>query len=465
MSRVNTRKVADPVYTHEGARAARIGVKDQLLRSVMSCLLWEDEFYEDGVEIAQRITKLAEQVDPRELAAIAIRARHQFKLRHVPLHLLVTLAKTGSGTSVLRETIPHVVRRADELAELLALYWKANGADAPLAKQLQKGLALAATNFDEHRLAKYDRDNDVRLRDVIFLTHAKPKDKEQAKIFAKLVNKSFYPKATRSGFKVKSALRLTGSPGLAVPDTWETELSAGKDKRATFERLLREEKLSYLALLRNLRNMIEAGVERNLITDALRARKGAQWVLPFRYIAAARAAPSLVRAIDEALLASIDEMQRLPGHTVVMVDVSVSMKAKLSAKSDLSRVDAAAALGAMFPGDVSVFTFSNRLVEVPAHRGLAGVDMILKSQPHGGTELIEAVRQVNARVRVRYDRLVVISDEQAASDRNRLPDPKGAGYMINVASAQNGIGYGSKWVHVDGFSEAIFSFIGEFESH
>lgn len=461
MSRVNTKRKPDPIYTHEGARAVKVGAEAQLLRSVMSCLLWESEFYEDGVEIAKRISQLAEQVSPTALAAIAIRARNQFKLRHVPLHLLVTLAKTGSGTSILGDTIPHVVKRADELAELLALYWKANGADKPLAKQLKRGLGLAVQNFNEYSLAKYDRDGDVRLRDVIFLTHAMPKDKAQAMIFAKLVNKTYFPKATSSGFKVKSALRLKGEPGLAVPDTWETELSAGKDKRATFERLLREEKLGYLALLRNLRNMVEAGVDRSLIVEALRARKGAQWVLPFRYIAAGRHAPSLVRAIDEALIASIDEMPRLAGHTVVMVDVSGSMDDKLSAKSDLTRADAAAALGAMFPGDVSVFSFSNRLVEVPAHRGLAGVDMILKSQPHSGTQLIGAVTEVNARTK--YDRMIVISDEQAASDRTRLPKMKGAAYMINVASAKNGIGYGSDWTHIDGFSEAIFTYIRETE--
>lgn len=461
MSRVNTKRVSDPIYTHEGARARKVDVEAQLLRSVMSCLLWENEFYEDGVEIAKRISTLAEKVDPQALAAIAVRARNQFKLRHVPLHLLVTLAKTGSGTPILGNTIPHVVRRADELAELLALYWKANGADKPLSKQLKVGLARAVQNFNEYSLAKYDRDSDVRLRDVIFLTHAKPKDKDQAKIFAKLVNKSFFPTATKGGFKVKSGLHLKGEPGLATPDTWETELSAGKDKKATFERLLSEGKLGYLALLRNLRNMVDAGVDRSLIVEALRSRKGAQWVLPFRYVAAARHAPSLVRAIDEALLASIDEMPRLSGHTVVMVDVSGSMAHKLSGKSDLTRMDAAAALGAMFPGDVSVFSFSNSLIEVPAHRGLAGVDAITKSQPHSGTQLIQAVRHVNDRVK--FDRLIVISDEQAAHDRTGLPKINGAAYMINVASAKNGIGYGSDWTHVDGFSEAIFTYIREYE--
>lgn len=34
--------------------------------------------------------------------------------------------------------------------------------------------------------------------------------------------------------------------------------------------------------------------------------------------------------------------------------------------------------------------------------------------------------------------------------------------MINVASARNGVGYG-KWVHIDGWSEAVVEYIREAE--
>ncbi len=43
------------------------------------------------------------------------------------------------------------------------------------------------------------------------------------------------------------------------------------------------------------------------------------------------------------------------------------------------------------------------------------------------------------------------------------PPLKGSrGYFVNVGTYQNGIGYG-KWCHVDGFSEAIMSYIQTFE--
>ena len=39
---------------------------------------------------------------------------------------------------------------------------------------------------------------------------------------------------------------------------------------------------------------------------------------------------------------------------------------------------------------------------------------------------------------------------------------KNKGYMINVASYRNGVGYG-KWTHIDGFSESIIDYIREYE--
>ena len=146
----------------------------------------------------------------------------------------------------------------------------------------------------------------------------------------------------------------------------------------------------------------------------------------------------------------------------MLVDVSGSMNDKLSTRSDMTRMDAACALASLINGDVRMFTFSNLLCEVPPRRGMAGVDALRNSQPHQGTELFGAVATLNQQVD--YDRLIVISDEQAATgyQSTHLQSPKGKGYMINVASAKNGVGYG-QWVHIDGFSEAVLTFVAEHE--
>lgn len=421
--------------THEGGPAwPNLTTEQALRRTVLSCLLWESEFYEDGTAVAERIVENAEKVAPPVLAALAVEARTRFNLRHAPLLLLTVLARTGSGSSLVSDTIVKTIQRADELAEFLAIYWR-NG-KTPLSAQVKKGLARAFGNFDAYQLAKYNRDYAVKLRDVMFLVHPKPADAAQADIWRKLADND-----------------------LESPDTWEVSLSAGTDKKATFERLLRERKLGYLALLRNLRNMVEADVDPALVTDAILARRGASRLLPFRYVAAARACPRYEPAIDEALSEAIAEQAPLPGRTVVLVDVSGSMDWKMSRRSDLTRLDAAAALASIIHGDVRLFTFSDKVVEVPARRGMAGVDAIRGSQRHIGTYLGRAVAEIE-RVAKRRDRLIVVTDEQA---HDAVPKPSGRAYMINVGSYQNGVGYGP-WVHIDGFSEQVLRFIHEYEA-
>lgn len=455
--RINVSKPINFGETHEGAPAKRMTDHEALRRSVMSCLLWEDEFYEDGVEIAKRIEELAATRPSIELASLAMEARHKANLRHVPLLLLKAMVKKESTLntqtikrhdSMVAYTISEVITRADELAEFVALYWK--DGKRPLSAQMKKGLARAFLKFDEYQLAKYNRDGAVKLRDVLFLVHPKPDTPERQEMWDRLA---------------------TGT--LATPDTWEVQLSAGSDKKATFERLLREGKLGYLALLRNLRNMLEAGCDHGLVSvSILERRNGAHRVLPFRYVAAARAAPVYQGEINAALLTAIADQPRFPGLTFVLVDVSGSMKEKLSAKSDLTRMDAAAALAGIINCEqMRVFSFSNRICEGPPHlRGMAMVEGICNSQEHGGTYLGQAIARLND---FPHDRLIVLTDEQAHGANmllsgwgtpHHLPDPIAKrAYMINVASAKRGVGYG-KWTHIDGFSESVLRFIHEFEN-
>jgi 60 kDa SS-A/Ro ribonucleoprotein len=433
MSRLNNKMIHPPVRTHEGGAAVRITPEKELRRTIMSCLLWEGQFYESGVAIADRIEALAEKVQADTLSALAIEARTEHHLRHVPLLLTCCLIKKG-GEHV-DNTVYRVIQRADELTELLAVYWRKGR--MPIPRQMRMGLQHAFSKFDEYQFAKYDRDGAVRLRDVLRIARPKPKDADQEALFHCIKNRT-----------------------LATPDTWEVELSRGADKKETFERLIREGKLGYLALLRNLRNMMNSGVDEAIIRDAILARKGVHNVLPFRFVAAARAAPRLEPVLDQSLLASIADATPLAGRTAVLVDVSGSMDDKLSERSDLTRVDAAAALASVLPGDVLPFSFSNEIVACPPRKGMAGIDAILHSQRHGGTFLGAAIQMLNDRP-VKADRLIVITDEQTA---DRVPPyAHGKGYMINVASYQNGVGYGGDWVHIDGFSEGVIRFIIEHE--
>jgi 60 kDa SS-A/Ro ribonucleoprotein len=436
--RTNTKRNVASLVTHEGAPARHISILAQLRRSVLSCLLWESEFYEDGLEIGKRIAALTAQCAPEDVAALAIEAREQMHLRHAPLLLLRELARhplIKDRPQLLSKTMGRVLQRADEPAEFLALYWKDE--KQPLSKQVKRGLAWSLRRFSEYDLAKYNRDAEVTLRDVLFLSHAKPKDEAQAALWKKLAAKE-----------------------LMTPDTWEVQLSAGADKKETFERLIREKKLRYFALIRNLRNMEQAGVDAQLVREAILARKGgADKVLPFRYIAAARHAKQFEPQLDAAMQAALMELPKLAGNTVVLVDNSGSMSAQLSRTSEMTRADGAAGVAIVARGvceSVRVFAFSDHCVEVPPRTGMALRDAIRTAIPMGGTQLGAAVVAVS---KLPHDRLIVITDEQSA---DRVPDPTGLGYMINVASNRHGVGYG-KWLHIDGWSDAVVRFIAEHE--
>jgi hypothetical protein len=431
-----------PLRTHEGAPAATISPEQGLRRSVLSCMLWEGEFYEDGVQIAGRIRELVPQVSADKVAALAIEARERMKLRHAPLLLVREMARLATHRALVGESLSRVIQRADELAEFVAIYW-AEGRQ-PLSAQVKKGLAAAFGKFNEYALAKYDRAGVVRLRDVLFLCHARPADEAQASLWKRLAENH-----------------------LATPDTWEVALSAtgpdGEGKRAAWERLLSDRKLGALALLRNLRNMQESGVSEALVKSALEAMKTDR-VLPYRFLAAARVTPLWEQALESAMFRALEaRASKLPGHTVLLVDVSGSMEAAISHRSEMRRTDAAYGLAILLreiAEKVTIYTFSNEAKLVPARRGMALRDALDQSQPHSATYLGSAIERVEKDCRQGYDRLVVITDEQS---HDHVGPPQGRGYVINVASNRNGVGYGA-WTHVDGWSEAVVDYIAELES-
>jgi hypothetical protein len=434
MARLNLMNLNFGARTHEGAPARNISTELQLRRSVLACLLWENQFYEDGVEIAGRIAELVPKVAAEKVAALAAEGREKMKLRHAPLLLVREMARHASHRGLVGETLARVIQRADELAEFVAIYWK--DGRVPLSAQVKKGLAAAFPKFDEYALAKYDRGGPVKLRDVLFLAHAKPRDEAQAEVWKRLI-----------------------AGELAAPDTWEVALSSGADKREAWERLLRGQKLGALALLRNLRNMREAGVEEELVLAALGSMSTVR-VLPFRFLAAARYAPQWEEALEQAMLKCVASQEKLAGKTIVLVDVSGSMIAPLSHRSEMQRTDPAYGLAVLLReiGEkVGVFSFSDALVEVPARRGFALRDAIDASQRHNSTQLGQAVDELNRKHSC--DRLIVITDEQA---HDKVPAPKGKGYVINVASYKNGVGYG-KWTHIDGWSDSVVEYIRTLE--
>jgi hypothetical protein len=409
---------------------------------VTACLLWESTFYESGEDIATRIHTLANQCDAAFVAQLALEVRTKHRLRHAPLWLILALLPRKDMPGVAKaKLITEVISRADEIAELLAMYWDGKGEGKPVAAALKRGMAGAFHKFEEYHFAKYKGTGKVvTLRDAMFIAHPKPKDEEQAALFKRIADDE-----------------------LKVPDTWEVGLSGGGDARKVFTDLLNKGKLGYLACLRNIRNMVEADVNKELIVERLENEKGRGGVLPFQFLTASLMVPGFESVLDGAMIASLESMDMFPGKTAVMVDTSGSMESPMSARNTMAAVDAAAGMAIMVRelcDDVRVYAWASECQEVAARRGMALRDAIRHADVGHATYGDNAVERVMKDGP--WDRIIMITDMQLHDRLQGYPEVEHK-YVVNVRTNQNGVGYGN-WDWVDGFSAQTIRYMRELEA-
>lgn len=440
-----------------GMFAAKNPPEAALRRAVMANLLWEKNAYQDGAQIADIIKTLIPQVPAQTVYQIAYEARHTQKLRHVPLWIACQMARHQTHRHLLGRLLPQIILRPDELAEFLALYWQ--DGKIPIAKQVKKGLAAAFLKFDAYQFAKYDRKNRIKLKDVMFLVHPKPQNHTQAQLFKMLANDT-----------------------LPAPDTWEVALSAGCDKYQTWCRLIGENRLGALAFLKNLRNMKKAGVPYDLIKQGLLSLN-TNMLLPINYISAVKYAPDFSDVLQKMMQQSLANLPKLSGHSVFVVDVSGSMNAKISSKSDMTRLDCAIAMAILASGlceKITLYaTAGNDYKSIHqtcklSHQTDFGLrDTILKAANrlgHGGIftrqclDFIQSDLQKNPNYQ-QPKRLLVFSDSQDCDRVQKLPKPFAQNnYIIDVSAHTHGINYQGIWTaEISGWSEHFLRFIAALE--
>ena len=342
-------KEKETTRNHEGAKAYAMTPEMELYTAVVTSTL-SDSFYESKDGRMERIAALVRQVDPEFVAKLAVYTRTQMNLRSIPLCLIVELAKIHNGDSLVKRTIERCVLRADEIMELLMCYQLRNADGkgikklSKLSRQVQEGLKIAFNRFDEYQFAKYNRSNlEVKLKDALFLVHPKAKSQEQQEIFDRIVTDT-----------------------LQTPYTWETELSAlGQQvfeneedrtnaRRESWRQLLLSGKLGYMALLRNLRNLVEVGMDTDMLRivseriasrdEVIRSRQ-----LPYRFYSAYRELYQIARpevqvileALEVAAAYSSENISGFDADTPVFVacDVSGSMRIPVSPKSTVMNYD------------------------------------------------------------------------------------------------------------------------------
>lgn len=448
------KKVKNPNKTFEGGVASHPNALRDLRRAVGTCLLFEDTFYQSGSDIAQTIARNCSMVDPILVAQLAIEARQDLHIRHAALFLCVQLIRMNkeieaynaagirTPKSYISDTIASVISRADELSEILAMYLQfAKKTSTTFPHQLVLGLQKAIPKFDEYQLAKYDRKKSIKLRDVFRIARPLPQTQEQSILWGKVV-----------------------SGTLSTPNTWESRLAAGENKHDVFTDLLSTNSLGDMALLRNLRNMIEVNVDTDLIRNAIHRAKFTN-VLPFRFLSAVHAAPGLSADLDIAMRNTLSNMKpKMSGRTVVVLDTSGSMHYHVSERSKVQLIDIAAGLGILVRGTdptTRVFGFSNDLKEYPNLIGLS-LASELKRDSGGATYLGRCLDTLRSKC-PNIDRVIVITDEQIHDTLPRCWAPNG--YIINVAAYHPALPVEQQgWKRVSGWSDHVVDWIAYDES-
>ncbi|GAB5553442.1 MAG: TROVE domain-containing protein [Saprospiraceae bacterium] len=404
------RKFKNPLIRNRGGGLAFRQDAKLHLASLLLTSFAQDQYYRKAKQTHQELFNLLDQVDPVFAAKAAVYARKTYGMRSITHLLAARLATKASGHIWAKDFYQSIVQRPDDMLEIYAAYRALGNEKLPNA--MKKGFAQAFTQFDAYQLAKYrGQERSVKLVDLVNLVHPKPTAHNQGAI-GKLVNQD-----------------------LKAVNTWEAKLSnAGQattviakkeQKAAAWSDLIREQKIGYFALLRNLRNIAEQAPEvldqaLKTLVDRQRIKKSK--VLPFRYLTAQdaileaqvsiRNKRRIQRALNRALEISVDNVPVFDGRTLVVLDDSGSMTwvAKGRGKPPIQ-------IGAIFAAmlyksnDADLMRFSDRAAYVyPFFRdSIFGItDQLVKNARSAGTNFHAIFQRANKA----YDRIIILSDMQ-----------------------------------------------------
>ena len=329
MSKFNF-KNTDKTVNRDGFPAYKMQDKEQLVTAVLTTMFGEPKFYGSTDEDIFVLATVICGEEPSFVAKLACYARNVANMRSVS-HVLACII-AHEAHEYTRAVIRNIIVRPDDITEIMACYKQMYG--KPFPNALKREIAEQIQRFDEYALAKYNsRGMSMKLRDVLRITHPTPKDAETEALFRKVLDDT-----------------------LETPYTWETELSEKGNTKEVWDELIASGKVGYMALLRNLRNIVKCGADiapvLKVLSDPERVKKSRQ--LPFRFFSAYRMleqenlmTPEIHRALENALTVSVENLDTVPGRTLIAVDVSGSMGSCISRKSTVMCSEIAGLLGAM----------------------------------------------------------------------------------------------------------------------
>lgn len=374
--------------------------KVKLATMALTTMLGEPKYYGDNTDELIKLAERVAETDGEFVAKLAVWARCEGNMRSVSHALLSVVSNVNHGTEYVRKAVHRVAsQRGDDGVETLATYKALYGKPFPHA--VIRGVGDALGQMSPNAVGKYRlAERSFKLRDALRVSHPVPKNARLSDAFKGLMDGD-----------------------LKATEGWKTEVQGGHNDAETWDRLMGEKKLGYMACLRNLRSIIRSGsdVDRALalIADPDEVRRSRQ--LPFRFWSAYKTlkkdglmSTKVAQALDAALLASCDNVDRLPGRTAVLIDSSGSMGHVVSSRSTESCFEIASLLGAMFThisDDAWVAVFSNSAEKVNLVGTSVLSDMAAVPFHCGGTDMMAGF-ELLCRSGFDADRVVVLSDNE-----------------------------------------------------
>lgn len=384
-----------------GYTAYSMSDKAKLVTQVLTSFYGEAKYYGDTTNDLIKTANAVIEKEPKFVANLARYARKEMHLRSVSHALTALVAHNVNSKPFIKEVVADVVERADDITEILACYLSMYG--KPIPNGLKKALATALGRFNTYQISKYNGGSkSIKFKDILKLTHAKPTTPEQEQLFKDIINDT-----------------------LPIAERWETELSANGNNTETWEKLIAENKVGYMAMLRNLRNIVKANPS-NIdkvyakLSNRNEVLKSKQ--LPFRFFSAYRelvnvsnAGSKVFDTLETAIEHSIENLPKLKGTTVIAIDTSGSMTNAISSKSTIQCADIAKLLAVMsgkicdnvilynFDTDIQKFHFTTR-------NGIISTTMAIPTRG-GGTDITLPLRKMISE-NIQADRVIILSDNE-----------------------------------------------------
>lgn len=478
-----------------GGEAYEMSKKSRLVTGVLTTFFNEPKYYGDTSKDIVKTAREMVKEDPQFVAKLACYSRNEFHMRTISQVLAAEVAHGAKGNPITRRMTKKVVERPDDMTNILAYYFDTFGArkmdgkkNNPVTRGLVRGIGdiFEEGRFDEYQLAKYKGvKNVVKLRDALLLARPKPKDKNQAELFKRLIENT-----------------------LATPETRETVLSQKGQSKEVWEDLIERNRMGYFACIRNLKNFLEQGVSKTHLSKVAnyisneKAVAGSK-LLPFRFYTAYKqldfytaykqldnvrghsGVAELKAALEQAMSHSVKNLPRLDGITYMTADESGSMTSPLSKDGMIRQIDVGnllMAMGAGFCEQVHCSAFGDKHVSIKVPNDgkiLKNAKMIEnEGRKAGWSTRLDKVFSHLVNSGTFVDRIIVFSDMQAyenslggyygksnKSCQTRLTEykkkvnPKVWLHSIDLS------GYGTSKVcqsrvnEIAGWSEKVFDFI------